>query len=141
MLLSPFVATLDLSSLAQAVSSLARAVKRSQGAPDDTELRDSVIQRFEYTYELCWKMLKRRIELDAPTPSAIDALGYKDLIREGATRGLIANPEAWFEYRVQRNITAHTYDESKASQVYRTACRFLEDARTFFETLGQRNRA
>jgi len=22
-------------------------------------LRDSVIQRFEYTYELCWKMLKR----------------------------------------------------------------------------------
>lgn len=130
---------LDLSSLRKAIDSLERAVRRSLAAPEDEELRDAVIQRFEYTYELSWKMLKRRLELDAPTPAEIDALGFNDLIRQGAERGLIAKPQAWFEYRRQRNITSHTYDEEKATQVHRAAVAFLEDAESLFQDLERRN--
>ena len=131
--------SLDLSSLEKALTSLDRAIKRSQAAPGDEELRDSVIQRFEYTYELSWKMLKRQLEADAPSPEAIDALGFKDLVREGAVSGLIADPEAWFAYREQRNITSHTYDEKKAEQVYRAALRFYGDALALFGELKKRN--
>lgn len=130
---------LELSSLKKAIDSLARGISRSLATPADEELRDAVIQRFEYSYELSWKMLKRRLELDAPTPGSIDALAFKDLIREGAERGLIAKPQAWFEYRRQRNITTHTYDEEKAKQVHKAAVDFLHDAKGLLQELERRN--
>lgn len=129
---------LDLSSFEKALARLKRGIVRSQAAPRDEELRDSVIQRFECTYELSWKMLKRQLESSAATPVEIDALGFKDLIREGAVQGVISNPEAWFEYRKQRNATSHTYDEKKAIQVYQTALRFVADAQALFEKLKER---
>jgi len=43
---------LDLTSLEKALSNLERAIIRSQREPTDQEVRDSVIQRFEYSYEL-----------------------------------------------------------------------------------------
>jgi hypothetical protein len=49
---------LDLSSWKKALNSLERAIARSTASPADEELRDAVIQRFEYCYELSWKMLK-----------------------------------------------------------------------------------
>lgn len=131
--------SLDLSSFEKALASLERAITRTQAAPNDEELRDSVIQRFEYTYELSWKMLKRQLEKDAPNTAEIDTMGFKDLLREGAVRGLVDNPEAWFEYRSQRNITSHTYNAEKANQVYQTALRFFADARILLQRLQTRN--
>jgi nucleotidyltransferase substrate binding protein (TIGR01987 family) len=130
---------LDLSALEKAVASLKRAVVRSSPVPGDTELRDAVIQRFEYTYELCWKMLKRRIELDSPNPAAVDAMSFRELLREGAERGLITDVEKWIIYRDQRNITAHTYDERKALSVFQTAVVFVEDAADLLSILKNRN--
>ncbi|PIP02327.1 MAG: nucleotidyltransferase, partial [Zetaproteobacteria bacterium CG23_combo_of_CG06-09_8_20_14_all_54_7] len=91
--------SLDLSSLQKALSSLAFAVERTEREQPDDMLRDSVIQRFEYSYELCWKMLKRRLELDDPSPESIDAMSFREMIRAGAERGLIDDPLAWFNYR------------------------------------------
>lgn len=130
---------LDLSSLEKALTSLEYAVKRSKKVPLDEEIRDSVIQRFEYSYELSWKMLKRQLEIDSQTPTSIDAMGFKEMIREGAERGLIDSPEVWFEYRRQRNITSHAYDETKAISVYKTALVFLQDAKLLLQKLKQRN--
>ncbi len=130
---------LDLSSLEKALNSLEYAVERSQKVPQDEEIRDSVIQRFEYSYELSWKMLKRQLEIDSQTPASVDAMSFKEMIREGAERGLVNNPEAWFEYRRQRNITSHVYNETKAISVYETALIFLQDAKVLLQNLKQRN--
>ena len=130
---------LDLSPLQKALNSLNRAIVRSQKAPDDEELRDAVIQRFEYTYELSWKMLKRQIEQESPTPSEIDRLSFRDLLREGAERGMIADVEKWMDYREQRNITSHTYDDNKAKSVYESALSFYDDAKTLLSELERRN--
>ncbi|BAP55381.1 nucleotidyltransferase substrate binding protein, HI0074 family [Thioploca ingrica] len=130
---------LELTSLEKALSSLEQAIVRSQREPMDEEVRDSVIQRFEYSYELSWKMLKRQLEIDSPTPVSIDAMGFKEMIRESAERGLINNPESWFEYRRQRNMTSHAYNEAKAKQVYKTALVFIQDAKTLLQNLKQRN--
>ncbi|OUD13329.1 nucleotidyltransferase substrate binding protein [Thioflexithrix psekupsensis] len=61
------------------------------------------------------------------------------MMRAAAERDLISDPEAWFEYRRQRNITAHTYDETKAIQVYKTAVLFIDDAKQLLQNLQQRN--
>lgn len=58
---------LDLTPLQGALASLRRALTRWQATQgEDEELRDACIQRFEYTFELSWKMLARRLERDLP---------------------------------------------------------------------------
>ena len=130
---------LDLAALEMATASLDRALTRACGAPGDEELRDAVIQRFEYTYELCWKMTKRRIEADAPVPSDVDAMSFHVLMREAAERGIVQDVTRWLEYREQRNITSHTYDAAKARSVFETARLFLADARAILAELRRRN--
>jgi len=134
---------LDLVPLEKALASLLLAIERtererSDDAIDDM-LRDSVIQRFEYTYELCWKMLKRRLEMDVPSAELIDGMSFREMIREGAERGMIDDPLAWFEYRQKRNLTTHTYDESVAKDVYLAAVAFSHHAQALLAALLQRN--
>ncbi|MRR36895.1 nucleotidyltransferase [bacterium] len=110
--------TLDFSSFEKALTSLQRVLARSAGVPGDEDLRDACIQRFEYTYELAFKMLKRQLEQELPSSEELDHLPFKEIIRIGAERGLIGAPERWFDYRDKRNITSHTYNEQKAREVY-----------------------
>ena len=129
---------LDYTSLKKAIESLEKAAVRAEGARSDEELRDAVIQRFEYTYELCSKMIKRQLEQEVASPSLIDNLSFKDLLREAAEKGMMQNIERWMEYRSQRNITAHIYDKVKAQSVYATALLFLKDAKRLCSDLERR---
>ena len=109
---------LDLSSLEKALASLGRALVRAQSASADEELRDACIQRFEFSFELAWKMLKRRLEIDLPSTAELDGMNYRTLIRIGAEQGLLDDVSAWLIYRDKRNLTSHTYNEKKAQEVY-----------------------
>ena len=53
---------LQLNSLVKAIQSLEVALTRWEATPTDQEIRDSVVKRFEYTYELCHKMLRRQLQ-------------------------------------------------------------------------------
>lgn len=126
---------LDLSSLQKALAALDRALARFATTPEDEELRDACIQRFEFTYELAWKMLKRRLERDLPNPQEVDGMSYRTLIRVGAEQGLIDDVSAWFVYRDKRNLTSHTYDAAKAAEVSACLPQFAADARRLLEKL------
>jgi nucleotidyltransferase substrate binding protein (TIGR01987 family) len=130
---------LDFTSLEKAVASLEKAVIRSKGVPHDEEIRDAVIQRFEYTFELCWKMMKRQLELEVPHPAELDTMPYKDLIRLAAEKGMMGEVKNWMVYRSQRNMTSHVYDSSKAEQVYQSAVQFLSDAKKLLDHLVHRS--
>jgi len=78
-------------------------------------LRDGAIQRFEYTFEICWKLIKRIAEFK----------GYKcnsprDAFKEGFKLEIVNN-----EYEIifldmieKRNLTVHTYNEKIALEIY-----------------------
>ncbi|MBI4802047.1 MAG: nucleotidyltransferase substrate binding protein [Elusimicrobia bacterium] len=136
---------LDISSLKKAVDSLDRALKvgavgiRGQVNTDQEEvIRAGVIQNFEFTYELCWKFMKRWLELNVGSAN-VDGSTRKELFRLAAESRLINGVENWFKYHSARNETAHTYDPDKASEIYRLAAPFAADARKFLEVLEQRN--
>jgi len=131
--------TLDFSSFEKALTSLQRVLARSATAPTDDDLRDACIQRFEYTYELAFKMLKRQLEQELPSSDELDHLPFKEIIRIGAERGLITVPERWFDYRDKRNITSHTYDEQKAREVYAVLSDFAVDATDLLSRLMTRH--
>lgn len=130
---------LDFSSYEKALASLQRVLDRSRTMPDDEDIRDACIQRFEYTYELAYKMLKRQLEQELPSSEELDHLPFKELIRVGAERGLIADPQRWFDYRDKRNITSHTYDEAKAREVFDILAAFSVDAASLLSRLKARH--
>jgi nucleotidyltransferase substrate binding protein (TIGR01987 family) len=107
---------LDLSAFRSALASLRKAVTRSQAEPADDEVRDSIIQRFEYTYELAWKMLKRYLAQEGV--SEVTTFSQRDLYREAAARGLLEDPVVWFGYQKARTETSHTYNADKAREVH-----------------------
>ncbi len=81
-------------------------------------VRDSVIQRFEYTYALAVKYIQRYLELNLPVADDVDKLMFNNLIRTANEKGiLLGNLSDWAIYRQRRNITSHTYNIEKAKQV------------------------
>lgn len=126
---------LDFTSLTKAIASLSAALDAAKLRPGDEFVRDASIQRFEYTYELCVKFLRRQLEAMSDTPTEVDALGYRDMIRSGVERGLLKSEEPWFGYRELRNITSHVYDPAKAGKVFGALPRFLRDARALHAQL------
>ena len=121
---------LDLSSLRKAVLSLERALKQEK----NEFLRDSVVQRFEYSYELCWKFMARHLEQDIGSIET-DRLSRRDLFRVAAEKGLIDDPAAWFTFHAARNRTSHMYAEEVAEEVYGVALNFAPLARNFLNRM------
>lgn len=126
---------LDISSLQGAVASLERAVDRSSKSPNDEEVRDAVIQRFEYTIDLSWKMMQRVLRQAAVRDS--DIRTKRDLFRESARLGLIDDPVVWFGFLESRNETSHTYKREVAERVHAQAFQFVIQVRLFVERLEE----
>lgn len=82
---------LILDPLEKALYSLDKCWKRSQDARGDEELRDACIQRFEYTFELSWKMLKRQLEIEIASREEVDSYSKKTLFRVGGEKELSAS--------------------------------------------------
>ena len=102
-------------------------------------VRDALIQRFEYSYELAHKMLKRFLELTEPNAEDIDQMSFSDLIRTGAERGLLLHSwDIWSSYRAARNLTSHTYNESKAIEVCKIIPEFFKEAEYLLMQLKSR---
>ncbi len=75
--------------------------------------RDSAIQRFEVTYELAWKSLQKYLR-----EKGVSAFTPRDCFMEAFRIGLIQDDTQWIEMGRDRNLTAHTYNETLAEQVY-----------------------
>jgi nucleotidyltransferase substrate binding protein (TIGR01987 family) len=96
---------------------LARAVARLDEAlalPKDDIVRDSAIQRFEISFELCWKFLKAYLE-DEHNASCTSP---RTCFRAAFRHGVIENDPFWIDLTVLRNYTVHTYNEELADYVY-----------------------
>jgi len=126
--------SLILTPLIAATQSLALAIEQ----PKNEFIRDAVIQRFEYTYELCWKFIKRDLTEDLGS-EAINMLSRRDLFRTAADRGLIDDPVPWFAFHKARNETSHTYNKNTAELTYTTALEFLPRAQALVTLLESKH--
>lgn len=76
--------------------------------------QEGIIQRFEYTWELTWKVLKDYLEykgvvLETVTPA--------DVIKASIAANLINNGEIWMDALDSRNKMSHTYDFKKFEKI------------------------
>jgi nucleotidyltransferase substrate binding protein (TIGR01987 family) len=83
-------------------------------APETDLSRDAAIQRFEFCFELAWKVIQERARtegLECQSPKGCFKLAYKN--------NWIVEEAGWLAMLEDRNRTAHTYDETLAKDVYR----------------------
>jgi len=138
--------SLEISSLRKGIGSLERAINVAVGKQaDDKTSKDEmetieagVIQNFEFTYELCWKFMKRWIEENINS-EIIDGVTRRELFRVSAESKLILDVNKWMEFHKARNSTSHIYDEKIAAEVFAASLSFLPFAKDFLTRLEQRN--
>jgi len=110
---------LDLSSFEKAIKSLRSAISKTELSELE---RDGVIQRFEYTFELAWKTIRR--VLIAMGRSDVSS-SPKPIFRDAFEEGHIEDVELWFKFLEARNLTTHIYNSVQAEKVVKVAKEFL----------------
>ena len=76
--------------------------------------KEGIIQRFEYTFELAWKVLKDKMENDG---IILDQISPKAVIRQAFAAKYINNPDTWLKMIGDRYLMSHTYDFIKFEAV------------------------
>ena len=138
---------LELSSFEKSVSSMQRALRyfetrmldEDSVSPEEREiLVCGVVQNFEFTYEVCWKFMRRWLEANLGIGTT-SAATRKQLFRLAFESQLIRDVDAWFRYHELRNLTSHTYDMKIALEICSEAQGFVKDAADLLDAIEKRN--
>ena len=113
-----------------ALERLARALKEDINK-NETAV-DGTIQRFEFTFELAWKL-----ESAILSYNGVEVGIPRMVIKEAFKAGLLKDGAAWIEMLEDRNKTSHIYDEDMAQEIYNkiknSHFKILEDFRQSVE--------
>jgi nucleotidyltransferase substrate binding protein (TIGR01987 family) len=74
---------------------------------------DGTVQRFEFTFELGWKLAKQVLAFQG-----IEAGNPRDVIKEGFQQDFFKDGDAWIAMLEDRNRTSHVYDEAQVLEIY-----------------------
>lgn len=101
------------SNFSRALSLLREAMEEDVFSLKQLE-KEGIIQRFEYTFELAWKVLKDKMEFDG---IVLDQISPKAVVRQAFAAKYINDPDTWLRMIGDRNLMSHTYDFVKFEAV------------------------
>jgi nucleotidyltransferase substrate binding protein (TIGR01987 family) len=103
--------------------------------PLDDLAHEGLIQRFEYTFELGWNVM-RDFHLER---GAKEIFGARDAIRAAFASGLLLEGRTWMDMLKSRNLTSHTYNEVVADDVlYRILNKYHQEFNNFKNSMTAR---
>lgn len=117
---------MDLGPLRLAIGSLDEILRQ----PMNEFVRDGVIQRFEYTFELSWKAMQRLLKL-----RGVESGSPTQVLRAAHKEGLIVEIDQWMAFLKSRNLTVHTYNKKVAEEVFKDAEKFPKYVHDLLRTL------
>ncbi len=101
-------------------------------------LREGLIQRFEYTHELAWNVMKDFLF----EVGNVKLYGSKDATREAFKAGLIEDGDSWMEMILSRNKSSHTYNEETAKEIYdKIIYRYLSALQHFQKVISEKRKS
>lgn len=81
---------------------------------------DVAAKRFEFTYEMAWKALKRVLDY-----LGIDSRSPRQVFKDAFAQGLLSEEEIWLEMIEMRNLSSHIYDEHEIASLLGKLDKFL----------------
>lgn len=119
---------LDFTALENSLQRLGEVVEIYKKNPQDTIVRDSLIQRFEFTYSITLKTLRKYFIERAFIVDDVNKLSFNEMVRTAMQLNLLKSDLAkWTEFREMRNLISHTYDENVALKVFGIVPDFYEE--------------
>jgi len=84
--------------------------------PYSTIVRDASIKRFEYSFDIFWKLIKDYLRVQ----EGIECASPKSCFREAFKVGILSEEETVkaLEMTDERNLSTHTYDEEAIEEIY-----------------------
>ncbi len=129
---------IDLSILKKALASFQEVILEYKKDQNNSFVRDSYIQRFEYCYDLSVKFIRRFLKNEADYQENINQMSFQEIIREGYNKGILKNSwDKWWQYRDARNATSHSYNEKKALEIIPNLEPFYQEVKFLLEKLVQ----
>ncbi len=101
-----------LTDLERAFDKLKQSLLRDAEADD--LVVDASIKRFEFTYELSWKLMKAYLEYNGN----LNGSSPRRAIQEAFKISIVKNGDGWLDMLEDRNRSSHTYDELTAKEIY-----------------------
>lgn len=119
---------LDFTALENSLQRLGEVVEIYKKNPQDTIVRDSLIQRFEFTYSITLKTLRKYFIERAFIVDDVNKLSFNEMVRTAMQLNLLRSDLAkWTEFREMRNLISQTYDENVALKVSGIVPDFYEE--------------
>lgn len=119
--------TVNIAPLLKAFDQFERFKKNS--ATDQEKA--GTIQAFEYCFELCWKIMKKLLEIRGNIVNS-----PKESFRMAALEGFINDPEVWFNFLKKRNLTVHSYNSEYADEVLSICDSFSYEIKAFLQNIN-----
>ncbi|UZO82392.1 nucleotidyltransferase substrate binding protein [Aquimarina sp. ERC-38] len=105
-----------LSNYNKALTKLSEAVALDKERPLSELEKQGLIQAFEYTHELAWKVMQDFFVYQG----TYEIRGSRDATREAFKNELITDGDNWMEMIKKRNLTSHTYNEETSNEIYKS---------------------
>lgn len=99
----------------RALAQLIEAVKRLEDETLDQLGKEGLVQRFEFTFELAWKVLNDYLRYGGQQVPALP----RSVIRAAFASGLIEDGDAWIDALKARNLSSHVYDLETVTRIVR----------------------
>jgi len=126
-----------MANMSQRIATAGRALATLDELADEPAgkiVRDAMIQRFEYSFEATWKaaqaVLREHFGLELASPKTVIRASFENgLLTEDETRAALAMVD-------HRNLTAHTYNEALAEEIFAAIPGYRRLLRTWIERIA-----
>ena len=93
------------------------------------------IQAFEVSYELAWKTLQKFLSREGK-----ESRSPRETFRLAAQFGYLDNPQIWFKFGEERNLTAHTYREDILNELLNLLTPFVKELDQLVKNLEEKSK-
>ncbi|ADQ07634.1 nucleotidyltransferase substrate binding protein, HI0074 family [Caldicellulosiruptor hydrothermalis 108] len=81
--------------------------------PDKDIIMDGAIQRFEFVFELSWKLMREYLKY-----TGLEINNPRTVIKYAYQNGIIEDGDKWLKMLSDRNMTSHLYNQKMAYEIY-----------------------
>ena len=132
--------TIKQEELKRQIDNLSKAIAYAQANQNEIffeYIQESVIQRFEYTFESSRKLLKLVLK---EYHDGDDSWGPKEVLKQSEKNNYIQHGFEWMDMLEARNLSSHSYEEDYAQAIYTKVLSYLDEFKLLYDNISQRTK-